>query len=114
MLNLTQHPSTPEQRAQGVVDLEGEDLQALRGLLPFEQPPTAGELAARATMVAGLAVRHGATSAMVGGAPFFMAPLEQVLHRHAVQPFHGAKAWNPSSRTGSSGNRKLSGMPDGW
>jgi hypothetical protein len=36
ILNLTQHPATPEQVAAGVVDLIGDDLETLKFLLTFE------------------------------------------------------------------------------
>ena len=36
ILNLTQHPATPEQVAAGVVDLEGKNLERLKELLTFD------------------------------------------------------------------------------
>lgn len=91
ILNLTQHPATPEQIAQGVVDLSGDDLAALKALLSFEEIPDAEELQRRSTAVAEIAIRaSGDTPAecMIGGAPFFMRPLEQALLMAGYRPVY--------------------------
>lgn len=91
ILNLTQHPATPEQIAQGVVDLGGEDLAALKVLLNFEEIPVVAELPGRAIAVAEIAIRatNGVlTECMIGGAPFFMRPLEQALLMAGYRPVY--------------------------
>jgi hypothetical protein len=92
ILNLTQHPATAEQLAAGVVDLEGDALQELRTLLTFEQLPSGVEIADRAVAVArGARDRlpyDDTARAMIGGAPFFMAPLEKALLRQDIVPLY--------------------------
>lgn len=91
ILNLTQHPATPEQIAQGVVDLSGDDLAALKMLLNFEELPEADDLPRRAIEVAEIAIRatRGVVSeCMIGGAPFFMRPLEQALLMAGFRPVY--------------------------
>lgn len=91
ILNLTQHPATPEQIAQGVVDLSGDDLAALKMLLNFEELPEADDLPRRAIEVAEIAIRatRGVVSeCMIGGAPFFMRALEQALLMAGFRPVY--------------------------
>jgi len=98
ILNLTQHPATPEQVEQGVVDLEGEYLIALKRALTFDTLPSAKEVTERAEYIAELACHNGlgcddgddplATAALIGGAPYLMAPLERALWRIGVVPFY--------------------------
>lgn len=59
IVNLTQHAGTAEQLAAGVADLGATSLE-LKRLLTFDSLPTREEIEARA--------------AMIGGAPFLMAP----------------------------------------
>ena len=80
ILNLTQHPATPEQIAAGVVDLQGDQLADLKTLLTFEQLPTRQEIEERPFFIVRLAFANalGAdmdedpmpSRAMIGGAPF--------------------------------------------
>ncbi|MCX2802268.1 hypothetical protein OQJ68_10770 [Microbulbifer thermotolerans] len=81
ILNLTQHCATPDQLAAGVIDLPEEFRQELLELLTFEQLPDADELKRRAWRVVCLADHYVGAAAMIGGAPFFMAPLESALRR---------------------------------
>ena len=89
ILNLTQHQSTPE---QGCVDLQGEALSVLKGLLTFETLPTRQEILDRATAIANLAAVAisdlAAPSAMIGGAPFLMGPLEAALKERGITPLY--------------------------
>lgn len=85
--NLTQHQATPEQVAQGVNDLEPEDLAALKELLTIEEIPTSEELEDRATRIARL-VPWDADAAMIGGAPYLMGALERALKAAKVQPVY--------------------------
>jgi hypothetical protein len=93
ILNLTQHPATPEQIEAGVVDLDaladygegvlvtGHRPDDVRAMLTFDHLPTRVDLRKRAgalaNVVAQLVVDD--TAVMIGGAPFFMAPLEEAL-----------------------------------
>jgi len=81
IINLTQHPATPEQIAGGVFDLQGRGLEALKALLTFDTLPTTAEVATRAEAIAvlSLASEWETSHAMVGGAPFLMAPLAAAL-----------------------------------
>lgn len=91
ILNLTQHPATPDQINQGVADLIGEDLAALKALLNFEELPDATELPRRAIAVAEIAIRAAGgalAECMIGGAPFFMRPLEQALMMAGYRPIY--------------------------
>ena len=91
-LNLTQHAATAEQLAVGVIDLDGDDLKTLRGLLTFDTRPTGQDVADRAHAVADLAVEatHGCESvfAMIGGAPFLMSALENALIERGITPLY--------------------------
>ena len=84
-LNLTQHASTPE---QGCLDLRGEQLSQLRTLLNFVVLPSRAEIEERAKAIAEMAIATGATSAMIGGAPFLMPALEKALAKVNVTPLY--------------------------
>ena len=84
IINLTQHPSTPE---QGADDLQGETLAQLKSLLTFDTPPYAFEIKERAEAIAAL-VGPECTHAMIGGDPYLMAWLEAALREVGVQPLY--------------------------
>lgn len=94
ILNLTQHVGSPEQQAEGLVDLEGSDLSALKKLLTFsaEDVRKVGEIVHRARMISGLAlvclmdVPAGHKRAMIGGLPALMGPLVQALQELSIEP----------------------------
>lgn len=89
IVNLTQHPATPEQIAQGVVDLPAYQRRLLIESLTVDTLPTRQEIADRCANIAALAVHNGSggddaddpqpTAAMIGGAPWMMAELERAL-----------------------------------
>ena len=83
IVNLTQHISSSEQLVEGVFDLE--DNTELKRLLTFNTPPTLLEMQERAEAITALAVASGATIAMVGGAPYFMAWLENTLNGAGIK-----------------------------
>jgi len=87
-VNLTQHPATPEQIEAGVFDLTGVTLGHLKRLLTFDEPPSEMALRNRAIDIAGVAYRSGARTAMIGGAPFLMAPLERRLIELNISPMY--------------------------
>ena len=88
ILNLTQHHATNEQLAQGVVDCSNP--VRLANLLTFEHLPTRQEIEARAEGLAMLVYSHLAEPkyAMVGGAPYLMAPLESALRARGITPVY--------------------------
>lgn len=86
ILNLTQHPTTPEQIAAGVI--EPRDKERVRELLTFSQLPSTEELVEVADMLAVIAREHDAKQAMIGGAPFFMSALEEALELAGIQPLY--------------------------
>ena len=90
ILNLTQHPATEEQIAAGVVDLSPDDRALLAQALTFDEVPDQSVLNTRATTIALMAAGHssGARSAMIGGAPYFMRPLEQALWDQNIRPLY--------------------------
>lgn len=83
ILNLTQHPATTEQINAGVVDLPPHLRGQLTTLLTFDTLPTKEQIEIAAAQIATLA--HGQCpekfrpQAMIGGAPWLMAPLEAAL-----------------------------------
>lgn len=86
--NLTQHVATPEQIVADVVDLPADDRARLQQLITFHVIPSSEEIRERAEAVAQLAVKAGATTAMIGGAPFFMSALEKALCEAGVKPVY--------------------------
>ena len=98
ILNLTQHPASKEQQDAGVIDLQGNELAYLKELLTFDSPPEAGEIQARASDIAMLAISNGIGGddlddpifdrAMIGGVGYLMGPLEQALLEHNIQPLY--------------------------
>lgn len=96
ILNLTQHPASPEQVAAGVVDLSDAGRQVLGRWLTFDSLPTADQLVERAELIAQAAtgdslsvdVLPGCMFAMLGGAPFFMSALENALIERGITPLY--------------------------
>lgn len=86
IVNLTQHAATAEQKAAGVV--EPADKALVQALITFDELPSAGEIRRRADELAQLAKAAGVEVAMIGGAPFFMAPLEKSLRAAGVKPVY--------------------------
>ena len=92
ILNLTQHPATTEQIEAGVVDLPDSVRPALIGWLTFSQLPSREEIEDRAEALALLAdsllPEEGDPAAMIGGAPYLMAPLEAALRNQRIRPLY--------------------------
>lgn len=94
IINLTQHPASPEQKEQGVADLKQLELEALKELLTFEKIPNQQELEKRAEAIAELAAMNGLpgdpwpNAAMIGGAPYLMAHLEKALDARFIEPVY--------------------------
>lgn len=100
ILNLTQHLSTPDQRADGVIDLPERERAYLITLLTFEALPSREEIEARSADIATLAsllaspddrdddTEGFAFSAMIGGAPWLMSELENALLDVGIHPIY--------------------------
>ena len=88
ILNLTQHIATTEQISAGVRDLPPEVRKQLSELLTFDVLPSHEEIVGRAIRIAELADMAAqaleAGEAMIGGAPYLMAPLEGALHYRGI------------------------------
>ena len=84
ILNLTQHVATDEQRDAGV--MEPADKAAIQTLLTFRGLPEREEIARRAAALAEQAREY--ETAMIGGAPYLMGPLEQALRARGVAPVY--------------------------
>jgi len=83
IINLTQHPASPEQIAAGVVDLDA-GLECVKSALNFKSLPDAASIRDRAALVASAAVGHEA--AMIGGALWLMGPLAEELRDRSITP----------------------------
>jgi hypothetical protein len=109
ILNLTQHPATPEQLAAGVFDPTPEERAEIVALLTFDELPQKGEIEERAeelalAALALLAARFRSLSkseqerlldrdglsyyAMIGGAPYLMPHLENEMVGVGVNPLY--------------------------
>lgn len=83
ILNLTQHTATADQVAAGVV--EPADKHLVQALSTFDTLPDAQELRAKAVALAQMVAYDRFDTVMIGGAPFFMAPLEQALRERNIK-----------------------------
>ncbi len=88
ILNLTQHNATNDQLLAGVVDVAQEDKTALTAALTFTSLPAQAELKDHAKRVAELATKYGVSTAMIGGAPYFMSVLEKTLMEAGIKPVY--------------------------
>ena len=87
IINLTQHPASPEQLAAGVVDLPDSERSTLTALLTVDTLPTRDEITRRCAdiaMLAALASESHPDGAMIGGAPWMMAALESALQAQGI------------------------------
>ena len=105
ILNLTQHSATPDQAAAGVV--EPAEKAAVQALLTLEEMPTAAEIEGRATALARIAAFDRPEAAMIGGAPYFMAPLERALKAEGIKVLYAfSRRESAEEPDGSGGVRK--------
>ena len=105
IINLTQHVATNDQRAAGVVDLPAALRAQVTDWLTFDTLPTTDEIHESAAALADLACRLQAPEdraaegldltssafalhALIGGAPWLMAPLEAALRDRGVIPVY--------------------------
>ena len=83
--NLTMHAATTEQQEQGVVDLAGERLAALKQYLNIETLPSKEELLGRCQKIRSL-IPVDTTHVMIGGQPALQTYLVQVLKDAGITP----------------------------
>lgn len=96
IINITQHASTPEQRAAGVEDLQDAELEFIKKALTFVELPSQDELDVRALALSSAAAtklseevsRGEKCAAMIGGAPYLMARLEIALKSEGITPVY--------------------------
>ena len=89
IINLTQHSASPDQISAGVVDLPPSARSLLEAWLTFDTCPGTADVAWRAEAIASLAAEANpplAWQAMIGGAPWLMAPLAEELRRLGIKP----------------------------
>jgi len=99
ILNLTQHPATPEQVEAGVVEVGEKEM--LQELLTFEELPDASNILNRAFHIADIAIREKrkrfpdgdyasgeGLKVMIGGAPYLMSDLENALRGYEFRPVY--------------------------
>ena len=101
ILNLTQHPATPDQAAAGVSDPLSGFKAAIVSALNFNSLPDSADIMARAQALAtiatamadelvssGLMGDNHAYQAMIGGAPYLMGALERALITRGIFPVY--------------------------
>lgn len=97
ILNLTQHVATPEQKAQGVIDVPETLRPMLIRALNFHDLPTREEIEFHVQAILDLIEELEENpvydipvvcSCMIGGAPFLMAPLEAALRDKDIRPLY--------------------------
>ena len=133
ILNLTQHTATVDQVEAGVVNINPALQGKLKELLTFEVPPSSGEVTDRAEKLVDLFKAHIALeaastfgqllakgvevtyaevlastkaayeAAMIGGAPFLMAPLEAALLARRINPCYSFSVRVSTEVTGEDG-----------
>lgn len=102
ILNLTQHPATPDQVAAGVIEpLEKEQVQ---NLLTFDVIPNRDDMDLRASLLSAIAAGHGCDAAMIGGAPFFMSALARALIDAGITPVYAFSVRESVEKTDADGN----------
>lgn len=90
IVNLTQHNFTQDQlkdiESRGLKVIEAD--QSFKTLLNFETLPTTEVIKDKAYNLAKIAYEAGASYAMIGGAPYLMAPLEKSLFDNGIKPLY--------------------------
>lgn len=90
IINLTQHDATIDQINDGVMDLPETDKVKVRQLITFDKIPTKIEMEFRAKKIAEIVLKHSQFNhqAMIGGAPYFMPVLDNVLKQYGITPLY--------------------------
>jgi hypothetical protein len=86
IINLTQHPASAEQMAEGVIDPQNRgEVIALITFNSFEETEPQ-KMHERAEKLTRIAKNSGADAAMIGGALYFQSTLENALLAEGIQP----------------------------
>ena len=88
IVNLTQHQAGIEQLDAGVFELHHQMKEEVKRLLTFDSLPTREDIERAAQALAWAADASGADAAMIGGAPFLMAALEERLKALNIKPLY--------------------------
>lgn len=88
ILNLTQHPLTSEQVNADCVDVPVAQEGLLKDLLTFDKKPSKTQVWARAKDIVDIALSQGVSKAMIGGAPYLMPYLHQLLLEAGIEPLY--------------------------
>lgn len=88
ILNLTQHNATPDQVKVGVIEPDDYVKGKIKTALTFHDKPTAENCRKRAKELAEIALSQGVRFAMIGGAPYLMADLENELLKKEIAPLY--------------------------
>lgn len=95
ILNLTQHPATPEQQSAGVIEPAAK--KEVQQKLTFSSPPSEDELWERANQIADLAAQEkerlresgqSVSAAMIGGMSALMPALAEALRQRDIEPLY--------------------------
>ena len=86
ILNLTQHPATEAQVADGVIEPSAELKNEIKNMITFEEMPTKDEMKEVAEKLVTFVKDANCDSAMIGGAMFFMSTLENALKDAGITP----------------------------
>jgi hypothetical protein len=86
IINMTQHAGSADQVAAGLVEPSAEQKKEIVSSISFEEIPSLEEMEERAQKLAEIASVYPA--AMIGGAPYFQAPLERALLLRGVKPLY--------------------------
>lgn len=87
LINLTQHILTAQQ-LEGSVEVTTGVRDEVIKLITFNELPTTEELKGNASRLAEICRDMHATHAVIGGAPYFMGPLEQALRKAGIVPLY--------------------------
>jgi hypothetical protein len=85
---LTQHAGSPDQSLDGLVEPSAEEKKGIVSLISFDDIPSSEEMGQRAEKLAEIVFENGCNAAMIGGAPYFQAPLERALVVKAIKPLY--------------------------
>lgn len=87
LINLTQHNLTQEQ-LKDAVEVGNDVRDEVVKLITFNGLPTAGKIKDNASRLAEICRDMHASHAVIGGAPYFMGPLEQALRKAGIVPLY--------------------------
>lgn len=84
--NCTQHTPTKEQLDEGVINPDC--WEQIKELSSFNEIPSWRDMKDRASKIAKLLCNEGYSSALIGGAPYFMSSLERELINSGITPLY--------------------------